>query len=50
MLQQYFDICEKQGYVKPTVYQGHYNALVRDHEKDLIPLLRDHGCVYNAFR
>ena len=45
----YFAICEEKGYVKPTVYQGHYNALYRGCEKELLPLLREHGCVFNAY-
>ncbi|KAL7933149.1 NADP-dependent oxidoreductase domain-containing protein [Trichoderma chlorosporum] len=46
---KYFDICETNGYVKPQVYQGHYNALARSDETDLIPFLRKHNCVYNAY-
>lgn len=45
-----FSICEEKGYVNPTVYQGLYNALARDSEKELIPLLRKHGCAFYAFR
>ena len=33
-------ICEKNGWVKPTVYQGLYNAIVRSAEPELIPTLR----------
>lgn len=47
---KYFQICEEKGYIKPSVYQGHYNALARSDEKDLIPFLRKHNCVYNAYR
>ncbi|KAJ4855712.1 aldo/keto reductase family domain-containing protein [Trichoderma breve] len=47
---KYFQICEEKGYIKPSVYQGHYNALARSDEKDLIPFLRKHDCVYNAYR
>ncbi|KAF3070204.1 Aflatoxin B1 aldehyde reductase member 2 [Trichoderma lentiforme] len=46
---KYFQICEEKGYIKPSVYQGHYNALARSDEKDLIPFLRKHNCVYNAY-
>jgi len=28
-------ICEQRGYIKPTVYQGMYNALTRDVEREL---------------
>jgi aflatoxin B1 aldehyde reductase len=44
------EICEKNGLVKPSVYQGHYNAVCRGGEKELIPLLRKHGIAFWAFR
>lgn len=31
------------------MYQGEYNALIRDDEADLIPLLRQQNCVYYAY-
>ncbi|TPX12774.1 uncharacterized protein E0L32_000951 [Thyridium curvatum] len=46
---KYFEICEEKGYVKPTVYQGSYNALSREAEAGLIPLLRKHNCVFQAY-
>ncbi|EED16246.1 aldo/keto reductase, putative [Talaromyces stipitatus ATCC 10500] len=42
-------ICEENGYVKPSVYQGHYNAIARAVEKDLLPVLRKHGISFYAF-
>lgn len=42
-------ICEKRGYVKPTVYQGQYNAIARLPEKELLPTLRKHGLAYYAY-
>ncbi|KAJ0124838.1 hypothetical protein J7T55_006181 [Diaporthe amygdali] len=48
-LSEYFSVCEASGYIKPTVYQGEYNALARDDEADLIPLLRQHNCAYYAY-
>lgn len=47
---QYIDICEREGYVKPTVFQGHYNAVGRSGEKELFPLLRKHNIAFFAFR
>ena len=47
---EFLEICDAKGYIKPSVYQGHYNALVRGHEETLLPLLRRHGIVYYAFR
>ena len=34
------EICEKHGLIKPTVYQGLYNALQRSVEPELLPCLR----------
>ncbi|KAK3670979.1 hypothetical protein LTR78_009095 [Recurvomyces mirabilis] len=49
MLQEYIDICDKEGYVKPTVYEGHYNLLCRSYEETLFPLLREYGIAFNAY-
>lgn len=49
-VQEIIDICEKNKYVMPTVYQGMYNVLTRDVEPELLPLLRKHNIrfyVYN---
>lgn len=43
-------ICEDKGYVKPTVFQGQYNPVCRRPEEDLLPILRKHGIVFNAYR
>ncbi|KAF5636103.1 Aflatoxin B1 aldehyde reductase member 3 [Fusarium sp. NRRL 52700] len=48
-VQQVIDICEKRGFVKPAVYQGHYNALVRAGEKELFPILRKNGKAFYAY-
>ncbi|KAH8430918.1 uncharacterized protein LDX57_008582 [Aspergillus melleus] len=50
LLQQFLAICEAHGYVKPTVYQGDYSAVNRGMEKKLLPILRNYGIAYNAFR
>ncbi|KAF5863269.1 hypothetical protein ETB97_010391 [Aspergillus alliaceus] len=42
-------ICEKHGFVKPTVYQGRYNAIIRSGETHLFPLLRRHGISFYAY-
>jgi aflatoxin B1 aldehyde reductase len=47
---KYFDICEANGYVKPTVYQGMYNVVFRRSEENLFPLLRKHNCAFYAAR
>jgi aflatoxin B1 aldehyde reductase len=43
------NICEKNGWVKPTVYQGQYNAIARRPEEDLLPTLRKHNINYYAY-
>lgn len=47
---QVLDICERRGFVKPSVYQGQYNPLVRGGEKELFPLLRKNNMAFYAWR
>lgn len=49
-VQQFIEICEQKGYAKPSVYQEHYNAIVRGGEKELFPLLRKHNIAFFAYR
>lgn len=49
MVADFVAVCEEQGYVKPSVYQGLYNLLSRESEK-LFPLLRRHGIAFHAYR
>jgi aflatoxin B1 aldehyde reductase len=44
------EICETNGWVKPSVYQGQYNAIARLNEDDLFPILRKHGISFYAYR
>ncbi|KAK2027338.1 Aldo/keto reductase [Colletotrichum zoysiae] len=48
-VQRFIDICEQCGYAKPSVYEGHYNAIVRGGEKELFPLLRKHNMAFYAY-
>ncbi|KAK7428596.1 hypothetical protein QQZ08_004857 [Neonectria magnoliae] len=48
-VQRFVDICEERGFVKPSVYQGQYNPVVRGGEKELFPVLRKHGIAFYAF-
>ena len=43
-------VCDKEGLQKPGCYQGEYNMIIRGIETKLLPLLRQHGMVFNAFR
>ena len=42
-------ICEKEGFVKPSVYQGQYNALCRRGEEQLFPTLRANNIAFYAY-
>jgi aflatoxin B1 aldehyde reductase len=46
---QIYNICEERGWVKPTVYQGQYNAIARRPEQDLFPTLRKYNIAFYAF-
>lgn len=41
--------CELMGCIKPTVYQGMYNALCRNVEPELFPAIRSLGMRFYAF-
>lgn len=44
------DICERNGWIKPSVYQGIYNALHRAVEPELLPCLRHYGIALYEFQ
>ncbi|KAH8888065.1 aflatoxin B1 aldehyde reductase member 2 [Thozetella sp. PMI_491] len=48
-VQKFVDICEERGFVKPSVYQGQYNPIVRGGEKELFPILRKYGISFYAY-
>ncbi|KAH6679874.1 aflatoxin B1 aldehyde reductase member 2 [Plectosphaerella plurivora] len=48
-VQSVIDICNKNEWVKPSVYEGHYNPIVRGGEKGLFPLLRKNGIAFYAY-
>ncbi|KAK4206077.1 NADP-dependent oxidoreductase domain-containing protein [Rhypophila decipiens] len=48
-LAEYVAACEKHGFIKPSVYQGCYNALYRKSEDELVPFLRKHGMKYYVY-
>lgn len=49
-VKKFIDICEQNGYVKPSIHQAHYNAIARGAEKELMPLLRQHNMAFYAYR
>lgn len=48
-VQEIYDICKKEGYPPPTVYQGGYNPIYRMPETVLLPTLRKLGIAYYIF-
>src|SRR5689334_2699374 len=44
------EICDKNGWIKPSVYQGLYNAFQRSVESELVPCLRHYGIGLYAFQ
>lgn len=43
------DMCISNGWIRPTVYQGVYNAIHRTVEMELFPCLRHYGIIFYAF-
>lgn len=43
------EICRAEGWIMPSVYQGMYNALTRDVERELFPCLRNYGMAFYAY-
>jgi aflatoxin B1 aldehyde reductase len=48
MLSEFIDIYEREGYVKPSVYQGIYNLIDRRHEGAVLDLVCKHGMQFVA--
>ena len=42
-------LCDKNNWIKPTVYQGRYNALSRNVESELFPAIRKLGMRFYAY-
>ncbi|KAF2191567.1 Aldo/keto reductase [Zopfia rhizophila CBS 207.26] len=49
MLEEWLQVAEEKGYVKPSVFQGQYNLLCRTYEPNLFPLLRKHDIAFIGF-
>ncbi len=43
------ELCRRHGWMEPRVYQGMYNALTRDVERELFPCLRNYGLRFYAY-
>jgi aflatoxin B1 aldehyde reductase len=48
-VQKIYDICKREGYPLPTVYQGDYSAIARKQEEELLPLLRKLDISFYAY-
>jgi aflatoxin B1 aldehyde reductase len=48
-VEEIVSICEKRGFVSPSVYQGQYNPIARNVEEELFPVLRRHGIAFHAY-
>lgn len=48
-VEESLDIADRSGWVRPTVYQGLYNAVSRTAEIDLLPRLHDLGLRFHAY-
>lgn len=42
-------LCDQHGWVKPTVYQGMYNAFTRDVERELFLCLKNFGIAFYVY-
>ena len=43
------EICRSNGWLQPNVYQGMYNGLTRDVERELLPCLINYGMKFYAY-
>merc|ERR1719315_298260 len=43
------EICRKNNWIQPTVYQGMYSCITRQVEEELIPCLRHYGISFYAY-
>ncbi|MFK7889233.1 MAG: aldo/keto reductase family protein [Granulosicoccus sp.] len=43
------EICQQEGWVAPSVYQGMYNALTRDVERELLPCLANYEIAFYVY-
>ncbi|EUC31173.1 hypothetical protein COCCADRAFT_38690 [Bipolaris zeicola 26-R-13] len=48
-VERFLGACEEAGCEKPGVYEGHYNAVARGCERELLPLLRKNGMAFYAY-
>src|SRR5690606_26118365 len=44
-----YNMCKNNGWVLPTVYQGMYNVITRDVEKELFPCIRYYNMRFYSY-
>lgn len=44
-----YELCQREGWPKPVVYQGMYNALTRDVEKELFLCLKNYNIAFYVY-
>lgn len=49
-VRRFLGVCDEDGLVRPSVYEGHYNCVVRGGENELLPLLRENNMAFYAYR
>ncbi|KAF2462584.1 putative oxidoreductase [Lindgomyces ingoldianus] len=50
VLERILQLCEENGWAKPSCYQGNYNLVTRGMETNLLPTLRENGIAFNCFQ
>lgn len=48
-VKEVIEICQESHFLMPTVYQGQYNAICRNGEEELLPILRKHDIAFYAY-
>lgn len=46
---QIYEICQREGYMLPVVYQGMYNAITRDVERELFKCLENYNIAFYVY-
>ena len=49
-IEAFIKVCDDNGFVRPSVYQGNYSVIEREVEASLLPVLRKYGIRFVAYR
>lgn len=50
VLEEMIKICDDNGWIKPSYYQGSYSIITRGMETKLLPILRSAGMQFNGYQ